>query len=309
MSDPTPLPTIRETSDCGRESTQRGDCRPQTEVSRVSDAGTPPRHSPRAHLDAHVHLWDVDAFELPWFRADLDLPPRVLIADLEGANPAGVGAVAVQAANTLREFTWLEDETSTAARPVRLVGQYEPSADGWAGVLQPRWRHLAGVRLAAGSARADLSDFAGLDQLAEGLSEHGLVLELLLRPEQLPAATALAARHPALRTVLCHLGLGFAEPDVNWYRALADFASLPAAHAKVSGVIHHSEPNERLRRIVAHARESFGARRLLFGSDWPMSARVAPHETIVALTAAAWGEDATDADDFWGATARRLYGF
>ncbi|WP_433677191.1 amidohydrolase family protein [Microbacterium gorillae] len=309
MSDPTALPTSRETSICGRESTQCADRHPQTEVSRVSETGTPPRHSPHAHLDAHVHLWDVDAFALPWFRADLDLPPRVLIGDLERANSAGVGAVAVQAANTLREFTWLEAETSTSTRPVRLVGQYEPSADGWAGVLQPGWRHLAGVRLAAGSARADLSDIPGLDQLAEGLSEHGLVLELLLRPEQLPAATAFAARHPALRTVLCHLGLGFAEPDTNWHRALADFASLPTAHAKVSSVIRHASPDDRVREIFAHARESFGDHRLLFGSDWPMSARVAPHETIVTLTAAAWGEDAADADDFWGATARRLYGF
>lgn len=256
-----------------------------------------------------MHLWDVNAFPLPWFRADLELPSRVLIGDLESANAAGVGAVTVQAANTLRELTWLEAETSTATRPVRLVGQYEPSADGWAGVLQPRWQQLAGVRLAAGSARADLSDIPGLDQLAEGLNGHGLVLELLLRPEQLPAATALAARHPTLRTVLCHLGLGFAEPDASWHRELAYYASQPNSHAKVSGLIRHAAPDERLRRIVTHARESFGDHRLLFGSDWPMSARVAPHETIVELTAAAWGEDAADADDFWGATARRLYSF
>jgi L-fuconolactonase len=279
----------------------------------VSDAAVPPRHSPAAHLDAHVHLWDVDEVPLPWFRAELGLARRVLAADLERADVTGTGAVAVQAANTLREFTWLVDEAATATRPMRLVGQYEPGPDGWAGVLQPRWRRLAGVRLAATSARSDLSDVPGVEPLAEGLAEHGLVLELLLRPDQLPAAAALVERHPELPTILCHVGLGFGEADTNWNRALADYASHPNAHAKVSGVIRHvgagHTADERLRGIVTHARRCFGDHRLLFGSDWPMSARVAPHEVIVAVTARAWGEDAADADGFWGATARMLYGF
>ena len=279
----------------------------------MSDAASPPRHSPAAHLDAHVHLWDADEVALPWFRPELELPRRVLVTDLEHADRTGIGAVAVQAANTLREFTWLEQETAHATRAMRLVGQYEPSADGWAGVLQPRWQRLAGVRLAATSACGDLSDVPGLDALAEGVAEHGLVLELLLRPDQLPAATRLAARHPALRTVLCHLGLGLAEPEASWRRALADYASHSHSHAKVSGVIRDvgdgCAADERLHEIVAFARRCFGDERLLFGSDWPMSARIAPHDAIVAVTAAAWGGDAVDASGFWGGTARTLYGF
>ena len=100
------------------------------------------------------------------------------------------------------------------------------------------------------------------------------MLELLLRAEQLPAAAALAARHPGLRIVLCHLGISA----------------------------------ERLRTAVGHAVEVFGAGRVMFGSDWPVSARFAGYREVVERTDAALPR-LTDAErrEFWADTAARLY--
>ncbi len=83
-------------------------------------------------VDAHVHLWDVDAVPIPWFRDDLGLPRHAAAADLgRELTDAGVSsAIAVQAADTVAEAEWL---TATAARDPyvrRVVLQYTPRRDG-----------------------------------------------------------------------------------------------------------------------------------------------------------------------------------
>ena len=61
---------------------------------------------------------------------------------------------------------------------------------------------------------------------------------------------------------------------------------------------------------AAHAAvDLLGAERLLFGSDWPMSARVAPYGEIVGRTARALPRlDDAAVSALWSGTAARLYG-
>ena len=276
-------------------------------------------------VDAHVHLWDTGRFALAWFRPELGLPVVARIDDLAenargGVTPVGPirGAIAVQAADTAEEVRWL-----TALRHPLLAGvvlQYDP-------VLAPGSRPPAangagtvrGVRVAVPGRRADLSDVAGLDALCDGTAASGEVVEFLVRPEQLPAVAGLAARHPTATFVVCHLGLGASDPDESWTRAVSEAAARPNVAAKVSGVVTASaasaddadpagDSGRRLRRVLQVAVDAFGAHRLLFGSDWPMSARVAPYDQIVARTAAALPPLGAAGDAaFWGGTARELY--
>ncbi len=81
-------------------------------------------------------------------------------------------------------------------------------------------------------------------------------------------------------------------------------------HAKLSG-LHTAGPEDagRVATIARTAVDLLGPERLLFGSDWPMSARVAPYAEIVARTARALpalDDGATAA--VWSGTAERLYG-
>lgn len=276
-------------------------------------------------IDAHVHLWDTGRFSLAWFRPDLGLPAVVRIDDFaENAQrvvtPVGPirGAVAVQAADTEEEVRWL-----TGLRHPLLAGvvlQYDPErAPGSAPPAAEPVRAVRGVRVAVPGQRADLSDVAGLDALCDNMAVASAVVEFLVRPEQLPAVAALAARHPAATLVVCHLGLGAADPDEAWETALSTTASRPNVAAKVSGVVTGArastddtgpagDSGRRLRRALRVAVDAFGPHRLLFGSDWPMSARVAPYDEIVARTAAALPPLGAAGDAaFWGGTARELY--
>ncbi|MCK9794626.1 amidohydrolase family protein [Isoptericola sp. 4D.3] len=280
-------------------------------------------------VDAHVHLWDTGAMRISWFRDDLGLPSRVGPEDLASAvatSPVLVrAAVAVQAADTEAEARWLVRQATThGPLPGPVVLQYDarPGEPGaWSGMARrvleddAAGARVRGVRLAVPGGAADLSDVAGLDALCEGLAASGRVLETLVRPAQLPAVAALAGRHPRLDVVVCHLGLGTGEPDAPWRDGLAATAARPRVHAKLSGLHRAASAattSDDAARVAAAARsavELLGPGRLLFGSDWPMSARVAPYAGILERTARALPPLSDEGSAaVWSGTAARLYG-
>lgn len=259
-------------------------------------------------VDAHVHLWDLAAFPIPWFRDDLELPRVSSAATYRAAaEPCGVAAgVAVQVADSVAEARWLTSVTAADAVLTRAVLQYEPASGRALGATAFEGASFAGIRAAAPQRAADLSDVPGLDELAAALGASGRVLELLIRPEQLRGVAALAARHPSTSVVLCHLGLGFGASTAEWTDGLATFAAQPNAHAKFSGLVSPARTEAELAQIASTAFALFGADRLMFGSDWPLSARVCDYPELVARVRRAVPDAA--GPDFWHGTAERVYG-
>lgn len=258
-------------------------------------------------VDAHVHLWDADAFSIPWFRDELRLPRVVTPTMLrEAAEGSGLdSAIAVQVADTAREGRWLAETATADAVIARTVLQFEPDGRRPLGATAVDGIAFSGIRAAVPGSAADLSDVAGLDELAATLGVTGRVLELLIRPEQLPAAAALTRRHPMTTVVLCHLGLGYGELSDAWLTGLTAIAAEPNAHAKFSGLLSPTRTHAELARMARVAVSLFGADRLMFGSDWPMSARTHTYPQVVAAVRRAL--PAGDAPAFWSGTAERLY--
>ncbi|MGN6221943.1 MAG: amidohydrolase family protein [Microbacterium sp.] len=276
-------------------------------------------------VDAHVHLWDLSRFSLSWFRDDLGLPRvaspesfrEAATSPVERAQPDEtpqadlatrpvITAIAVQAGDTLPEMRWLLEVAATDPVARAVVLQYVPAPAGWAGlattVLNDRVR---GIRVATPGGAADLSDLPALDALCEGAAASGRVIEWLVRPAQLDAVASVAVRHPDTRFVLCHLGLGAGEPTPKWEDSLRRVAAAPNVFAKFSGLVTGGDDDSRLAALAATASTLFGTDRLMFGSDWPMSARAAPHVQLVDRVERAWG---SRSDGFWAAVARETYG-
>ncbi|WP_457101284.1 amidohydrolase family protein [Microbacterium sp. P5_E9] len=271
-------------------------------------------------IDAHVHLWDTSRFDLPWLAGVPELAPRYRVVDLQtaiGDRPV-VQAVAVQAGESAEEAEWLFGEAGgQTALPFRVVLQYEAAAGTWLGRVQAAVDRLgivpAGVRLPLHRRAAHWLDLDGLDSLLERLEEQGIVLELLLRPDQIAVVQQLAATHPRLEIVLCHLGLGALAPTPEWRTALARLSGSPHVSAKISGVFTRhetrSEADAAARGAIDAAVDALGPDRLMFGSDWPMSTRVGSYAEIIDRTAGALPVlTSSESAAIWRRTAQRIYG-
>ncbi|MFB7891980.1 amidohydrolase family protein [Microbacterium sp. NPDC056044] len=259
-------------------------------------------------VDAHVHVWDLDRFPLSWFRDDLALPRAATTAGLTDAAATASrpleSAVAVQAADTLAEMQWLRDLAHHDAVVRSAVLQYTAGA-GWAGLADAVLDEgIAGIRVATPGGESDLSDVPGLAALCDGAGDTGRVVEFLVRPAQLAAVAGVAAQHPSTRIVLCHLGLGAGAPDVAWEEGLGLVARQPNTVAKFSGLATRPGDGDRLAALAGTAFDAFGGGRVMFGSDWPMSARYLSYTQLVDDVDQAWG---ARTDALWGATARELY--
>jgi L-fuconolactonase len=114
------------------------------------------------------------------------------------------------------------------------------------------------------------------------MSDNGLVLDALVKPQHLPALRTLAARHPDLRIVLDHGAKPpLASGDISaWKREITELARSTALVCKLSGLVTEAgraDPDA-LRAAVDHLLETFGPSRLMWGSDWPVCELVCSYE-------------------------------
>jgi len=247
-------------------------------------------------LDSHVHVWDPATRDHGWLRGLGPLDAAFGVDDLVVvAEPEGVGAaILVQVLadeNETREFLRLAAATPFIAGVVGWVDLTASDVAARIAALReaPGGDRLVGLRHLVQSEpdpgwlmRPDV--LAGLGAVADA----GLVFDLLVVPAQLPAALAALRRVENLAAVLDHA----AKPVVSagavapWTSLLAEMAATGRVACKLSGLVSEAGPGfsaAMLQPFADHLLSSFGPSGVLFGSDWPVSAAVAPYASVVAL--------------------------
>jgi L-fuconolactonase len=234
-------------------------------------------------VDAHVHLWDRAVDPQDWIDEETmapiarDFGPAELEEMLAATGLAR--AVVVQSSNSLDE----------SVRLARLESSAIAGLVAWVDLAAPVGPQLDQIREGAAVPVVGVRHLAHIDpdpewllreEIATGLDvleEQGLCFDLVVRDWQLPQATRLAARHDGLRFVLDHLG-GPPDADAStstWASCLRELAGQPHVVAKVSGLTSGRAPGSwepaDLAPVVDVALDSFGPRRLLYGSDWPLA--------------------------------------
>ncbi len=280
-------------------------------------------------VDAHQHVWDLSAHRQPW----LELPGHEPLlrdyaeADLEPlAAAAGVTAsVVVQTIADPGETAELLALATASDLVAAVVGWTDLEAPGVADALAALREGkdgpgLRGIRhpVLAEPDRDWLRRPAVLAGLA-AVGAAGLVFDLVVPADLLPAAADAAAACPGTLFVLDHLGNPPAgdqaslSADELWMNDLRRLARLPNTVAKLSGLL--AEPPPPGQAGVGHlvpyyetALAAFGPGRLMFGSDWPVCTLGSPYDRVVAtartLTA---GLSPLERDQVFAGTARRFY--
>jgi L-fuconolactonase len=146
------------------------------------------------------------------------------------------------------------------------------------------------------------------------LAGAGLSFDIVTLPHQLPAAVAAARSVPGLTFVLDHLGGPPAgtghHPGTagRWASVIGSLAELPNVACKLSGAHTSQARAAELRPYYETVLAAFGPGRLLFGSDWPVSALTAPYGQVCAMYRELTAQlSATEQDAIFGGTARRVY--
>jgi L-fuconolactonase len=269
-------------------------------------------------IDAHQHFWHPARGDYGWLTADLPICRPYAPADLEPhLRECGIdGTVLVQAAPTLHETEYLLG-IADATPFVRGVV-------GWIDFEDPvHGRHLE--RLAAHP------KFVGVRPMIQDLPDEGwmlredvawafgaireldLVFDALVFPRHLAALTRLLKRHPDLTVVIDHA----AKPSIragqfdDWAAHIARLAAETTALCKLSGLATEGGAGwtiETLRRYVDHLFATFGADRLIFGSDWPVSTLVTTYRGwIDAVEQMTSGFSGAERAALFGGTAARVY--
>ncbi|SDY47904.1 amidohydrolase family protein [Herbiconiux ginsengi] len=151
----------------------------------------------------------------------------------------------------------------------------------------------------------DTAEAAEFFTTAEGL---GLVASVHAPPAWHAAIGALAERHPDLTLLLHHQGLATTDEDVE---ALIALAKHPRIAVKVSGFRYVSTttpPYADVRARLVRVALAFGAERLAWGSDWPVSTQHHSYADALAFADDALAFfDASERDQVFGGTILALY--
>jgi L-fuconolactonase len=145
------------------------------------------------------------------------------------------------------------------------------------------------------------------------LAAAGLSFDIMTLPHQLPAAVTAARSAPELSFVLDHLGgppAGSGQNGTNgpWAAAIRSLAALPNVTCKLSGV--HTSPARAsdLRPYCETVLAAFGPDRLMFGSDWPVSALTATYGQVCDLYRELTAQlSPAEQEAIFDRTARRVY--
>jgi len=272
-------------------------------------------------IDSHHHLWKFDAQEYGWIDDQMQVLRRdFLPPDLQQEMvAAGFNAsIAVQARQSLDETRWL----------LELAGQNDfiLGVVGWVPLIDPKVGAIIETFAANPKLRAvrhvlqDEPDenYILREDFNRGIREltrHNLTYDILIVERHLPRTIQFVDQHPNQTFVVDHL----AKPRVKsnaispWREKMYELANRPNVYCKISGLAteadHKNWTEDQLQPYIDTVLSAFSPKRLMFGSDWPVSLLALSYQRWVGIVEKTTARlSITEQQKLWGETATTAYG-
>jgi len=247
-------------------------------------------------IDTHVHFWDLDDASLSysWLKPEATHPilsdeeldqlrSSNYAADQYLKDIAGAGVLAcvhVQAAigiaDPVAETAWLQAAADRTGFPQAIVGYADLAADNPREMLErhlehPNFRGVRDYRFGDGDYLLDPRWQRGFRLLGE----LGLVASIDCTLDTMPSVASLLSAVPDTRVAIDHMGFPVERSDEyfeRWRQGMASLAAYEQTVCKISevGMVEHGWTVERMTRWVTSCIETFGPRRCMFGTNWPV---------------------------------------
>ena len=242
-------------------------------------------------IDSHIHLFDVSRPQgVPWPPKDTSIYRSALPDRYRKlAVPHGVvGAIEIECSPWLEDNQWVLDIAAKDSIIVGTIGDLEPDSADFGKQLErfhrnPLFRGIRYGNIWDRNLEASLAKPRFVDGV-KILADAGMVLDTA-NPDAalMRAVLEVSDRIPNLAIVIDHLP-ELASP----VKELELLAKRPRVFAKVSGIVRREGGRVPLdlgfyRDRLDHIWETFGADRLMFGSDWPNSDQWAEYPDVFRL--------------------------
>ena len=269
---------------------------------------------PLAIVDTHTHFYDPKRPQgVPWPAPEEKwLYRTVLPVDFRRlAEPLGIrGTVVVEASPWVEDNQWVLDLAEKESFIHGVMGNLDPLSGDFAGNLARFGKHpkFRGIRVSGQQFIERGKDAAYIGAMRR-LAERGLALDLNGPSAYMGLVPALVRAVPGLRVVVNHVG-GAGDPRElrqEWRDGIRAAGENEAVFCKVSALAeqakceHGKAPvdTDYYRPILDAVWAAFGERRVVFGSNWPVSDRGTTLDKVVGIVRPYFAEK--------GAAALRRY--
>ena len=272
---------------------------------------------PARIIDTHTHFYDPSRPQgVPWPpKQDAVLYRTVLPKDYRALPvPQRInGTVVVEASTWVEDNQWILDIAARDPFIVGLVGNLPLGTPGFAAHLKrfaanPLFR---GARIRDGSFEKLLGERAFINDLRD-VAERGLSFDVHFPPSWVEPSLRLAQLVPNLRLIINHAAgadVTGKEPGTEWHRLMEKLAAHPQVFMKVSGLVEGTKRRKGdapadvdfYRPVLDILWKLFGADRLVYASNWPVSEYNAPLGRVQQIAMTYFAEKGQAALDnvFW----------
>ena len=271
-------------------------------------------------IDAHQHFWNFDPVRDRWITDDMkDLQRDWLPSDIENIFRENqvTGSVVVQADPSENENDYLLDLADQYSFIKGVVGWIDLKTERIEEKLKyyHQFSRMKGFRnLLQGEEKRDSMLDPDFQRGISLLNKYGFSYDLLILPDQLEYAEKLVASFPDQRFIIDHL----AKPPIrkgstgDWRSGIKKFAGHQNVYCKISGMVNEADwkywEEKDFRPYMDAVVETFGTRRLIFGSDWPVCLLAAAYDEVKRIATNYFNSfSISEQADFFGLNAQRFY--
>ena len=271
-------------------------------------------------IDAHHHFWMFDPVRDGWITDDMqvlrtDYLPDQLEAVYKKKGISGSVLVQTNASETENIFLleladknpfirgvvgWIDLKSDQLYKKLAVYKQFP---------LMKGFRHLL-----QGEDQRDLMLDPAFKRGIGLLNQFGYSFDLLILPDQLGYSEQLVAAFPEQRFVIDHMAKPHIKQGViaEWKQAIKRFAPYKQVYCKISGLVNEADwaywEHEDFRPYIDSVVDTFGTKRIMFGSDWPVCLLAATYDQVKDITEDYFYSFTTSEQaDFFGNNAKNFY--